>query len=107
MLDKAGRRWQVDFDGKTMLPFMFDEMSYLGYPTGYDDCGDIVRGLSDYATYEISHRCGIMNRLTGRPLTPAIYSDIEMLSKNLFKVQEYDSYDWYLLDTDGNIEEPE
>jgi len=26
-----------------------------------------------------------------------------MLSKNLFEVQEYDSYDWYLLDTKGNV----
>ena len=46
---------------------------------------------------------GIMNRITGEPITPAIYSDINMLSKDLFEVQEYDSYDWYLLDTKGNV----
>ena len=46
-----------------------------------------------------------MNRLTGKPLTPAIYSGIEMLSKDLFKVQEYYSYDWYLIDANGNIVE--
>ena len=103
VLDKAGRRWQVDFNGKTVLPFMFDEMSYISYPIEYNDSGDLTRRLSDYAMYETSHRCGIMNRLTGQPLTPAIYSGIEMLSKDLFKVQEYDSYEWYLLDTNGNI----
>ncbi len=103
VLDKAGRRWQVDFNGKTVQPFMFDEMNYLSYPTGYDDSGDLTWGLSDYATYGLSDRYGVMNRLTGKPLTPAIYSDIEMLSMSLFKVQEYDNYEWYLLDTDGNI----
>lgn len=46
---------------------------------------------------------GIMNRITGEPITSAIYSDINMLSKNLFEVQEYDSYDWYLLDSKGNV----
>ena len=46
---------------------------------------------------------GIMNRFTGEPVTPAIYSGINMLSNDLFEVQEYDSYDWYLLDTDGNV----
>ncbi len=107
VLTRAGRRWQVDFDGKTVLPFMFDKMDYLSYPTGYDDGGDLTWGLSDYATYGLSNRYGIMNRLTGRPLTPAIYSGIEMLSQGLFKVQECDSYDWYLLDMAGNIVETE
>ncbi len=101
VLTKAGRRWQVDFNGKTVQPFMFDGMDYLSYPTRCDDCGDLIWGLSDYATYGLSNRYGIINRLTGRPLTLAIYSDVEMLSKELFKVQEYDSYEWYLLDLDG------
>ncbi len=82
---------------------MFDGMDYLSYPTGYDNCGDLIWGLSDYATYGLSNRYGIINRLTGRPLTPAIYSEIEMLSMSLFKVREYDSYEWHLLDLDGNI----
>ena len=42
------------------------------------------------------------NRITGKPLTPAIYSDINMLSEDIFEVQMHDSYDWYLLGTDGN-----
>ncbi len=107
VLTKAGRRWQVDFNGKTVHPFMFDEMDYLSYPVEYDDSGDLTWGLSDYATYGLSNRYGIINRLTGRPLTLAIYSEIEMLSMSLFKVREYDSYEWHLLDTDGNIVKPE
>jgi hypothetical protein len=52
--------------------------------------------------YEIMDCYGIMNRITGEPVTPAIYSDINMLSKDMFEVQEYDSYDWHLIDTKGN-----
>ena len=53
--------------------------------------------------YEVMDRYGIMNRITGEPITPAIYSEINMLSNDLFEVQEYDRYEWYLLDTNGNV----
>ena len=44
-----------------------------------------------------------MNRITGKPITLALYSDINMLSKDLFEVQDPESYDWYLVDTQGNV----
>ena len=53
--------------------------------------------------YEVMNSYGIMNRITGEPITPAIHSDINMLSKTLLEVQAYASYDWYLLDTQGNV----
>ena len=46
---------------------------------------------------------GIMSRITGKPITLALYSDINMLSKDLFEVQDPESYDWYLVDTKGNV----
>lgn len=49
------------------------------------------------------NRYGIMNRITGKPLTLALYSDINMLSKDLFEVQDPESSDWYLVDTNGNV----
>ena len=82
---------------------MFDGTYYLNYPIGYNECGDIQYAFADYAKYEVMNRYGIMNRITGKPITLALYSDINMLSKDLFEVQEYDSYDWYLLDTKGNV----
>lgn len=103
VLTKGGRQWQVDFEGNTVQPFMFDGTYYLKYPNGYDSCGDLTYEFADFVKYEVMNSYGIMNRITGEPITPAIYSDINMLSKNLFEVQEYDSYDWYLLDTKGNV----
>ena len=103
VLTKGGRQWQVDFEGNIVQPFMFDGTYYLKYPNGYDSCGDLTYEFADFVKYEVMNSYGIMNRITGEPITPAIYSDINMLSKNLFEVQEYDSYDWYLLDTKGNV----
>jgi hypothetical protein len=103
VLNKSGRQWQVDFEGNTVQPFMFDNTYYLNYPIGYNECGEIKYAFADFVKYEVMNSYGIMNRITGEPITPAIYSDINMLSKDLFEVQEYDSYDWYLLDTKGNV----
>ena len=103
VLTKGGKQWQVDFEGNTVQPFMFDNTYYLKYPIGYNECGEIQYAFAEFVKYEVMNSYGIMNRITGEPITPAIYSDINMLSKNLFEVQEYDSYDWYLLDTKGNV----
>lgn len=103
VLTKGGKQWQVDFEGDVVHPFLYDYIYDLSYSVGRDEYGDMEYALSDYVEYEIMNCYGIMNRITGEPITPAIYSDINMLSKNLFEVQEYDSYLWYLLDTKGNV----
>ena len=103
VLNKGGKKWQVDFEGNIVQPFMFDNTYYLKYPIGYNECGEMQYAFAEFVKYEVMNSYGIMNRITGEPITPAIYSDINMLSKDLFEVQEYDSYDWYLIDTKGNV----
>ena len=103
ILTKGGKKWQVDFDGNVVQPFMFDGTYYLNYPIGYNECGDIQYAFADYAKYEVMNRYGIMNRITGKPITLALYSDINMLSKDLFEVQDPESFDWYIVDTNGNL----
>ena len=103
ILAKDGRQWKVDFEGNMVQPFMFDSTYYLNYPIGYNENGDIRYGFSEYIRYGIMDRYGIMNRITGELITPAIYSDINMLSEELFEVREYDSCEWYLLDCNGKI----
>lgn len=103
ILCKGGWQWKVDFEGNTVVPFLFDGTSELKYPNGYDGCGDLTYEFADYVKYEVMNCYGIMNRITGEPITPAIYSDVKMLSKGLFEVQEHDSYEWHLLDTKGRM----
>ncbi len=103
VLAKNGHMWKVDFEDNIVQPFLFDDTSHLYYPTGYNDCDEIVYELSDYVQYEVTNRYGIMNRITGEVITPAIYSGINMLSKRVFRVQESNIYEWHLLDTEGNV----
>lgn len=103
VLTNEGAMWQVDFAGNVVNPFMFEATYYINYPNGYDNCGEIKYEFADYIKYCVGNNYGIMNRVTGEPITKAIYSDINMLSKELFEVQEYDSHNWYLLDTKGNV----
>ena len=103
ILNKDGRKWQVDLSGNIIQPFIYDGTYYLNYPVGYNENGDIQYAFADYLKYEVASRYGIMNRITGQAITPAIYSDINMLSKDLFEVQDPESYDWYLVDTNGNV----
>ena len=44
-----------------------------------------------------------MNRITGKIVIHAIYEDVNMLSKELFEVQCTSSYEWCLVDINGNI----
>lgn len=102
-LTKGGKMWKEDFEGNVTQPFMFRSSSYINYPIGNNDDNEMVYALSDYVMYEVMNCYGIMNSLTGEPITLAIYSDINMLTKDMFEVQEYDSYNWYLIDTKGNV----
>ena len=103
ILNKDGRKWQVDLSGNIIQPFMYDGTYYLNYPVGYNENGDIQYAFADYLKYEVADRYGIMDRITGKAITAAIYSDINMLSQEIFEVQDSESYDWYLIDTAGNI----
>ena len=104
ILTKGGKKWQVDFEGNVIRPFLYDSVDeLLCYPVAYGDDVEYQHRLSDYVKYEVMNCYGIMNRITGEPVTPAIYSNVKMLSKNLFEAQDSESYDWYLVDTSGNV----
>ena len=102
ILTREGCMWKEDFEGNIVQPFMFDATYYLKYPNGYDECGEIAYAFADYIKYEVLNNYGIMNRITGKPLTPAIYSNINMLSKELFEVQGSNCHEWHLIDSQGN-----
>ena len=102
-LTKDGRMWKEDFEGNVTVPFMYEWTTYLSYPVDYNEYGDIVYELSEYVKYAVSGRRGIMNRLTGEPITPAIYEDVEMMSKDIFEVSTVGTYNHYLVDTNGNV----
>lgn len=79
-----------------------DGRQWLSYPIGYDAEGEIQNAFSEYAKYEICGACGILNRITGKPLTLAIYESVCMLSENVFEVRDADTFESYLIDACGN-----
>ena len=102
VLTKDGRRWQEDRDGKTVVDFMFDYTCDLFYPENSFSTNERVEYYSPFLSYGVMGRYGILNRNTGKVITPAIYHEIEQLSYTLFRVQT-ESMDWILLDTNGNV----
>lgn len=102
VLTKDGKMWQVDLEGNVVNPFMFDGSEYMEYPVSYCSNNGIEYALSDYMEYYINNNSGIMNRITGKPITPALYDDVYMISDKLFKVQDAETYDWYIIDVNGN-----
>lgn len=103
VLSKDGRKWQIDFEGNIVNSFMFDATYWLKYPSGYYECGELSYTFSDYAKYEVDSRIGLMNRQNGKPLTPAIYDAINMLSSELFEAQDHNTGSWILLNTSGEV----
>ena len=106
ILSQEGRMWQVDFNGNITQPFLIDDTRYLYYPASCiseEDYVELTKELSDYALYQVVGKYGILNRITGQHITPAIYSHVKMLSKDLFKVCEHDKIEWYLIDTNGVV----
>ena len=102
-LAKDGKKWQVDLDGNIVQPFLYDCSEILQYPVGVDESGKVRYELSDYLKYRVVERYGVMNRIRGKVLIPAIYADVNMLSKGLFEVQHTGNYEWFLVDKNGNI----
>lgn len=97
VLMRDGSMWQEDDAGCVVRSSMYEAsypLYYLVEDSNESGCYEV---LSDYASYQISQRYGIMNRLTGELLTPAIYESVDMLSPTLFEVSSSDGYGYYTL----------
>jgi hypothetical protein len=103
VLAKEGKMWQIDFSGKVTKPFMYEMSEEILFVSGYTEDEYPIYTNSDYAKYEILGLYGILNTITGKPITPAKYSEVNILSKNIFEVLDKESENWFLLDKNGNI----
>lgn len=97
VLARDGRQWMVSKDLKTTLrTSLFDEQSCFS-----DNCDT----YDTYGTYTIAWRCGLMNRVTGRFITPAVYDEIHRINDNLYDcVLPFESgYAHILINAKGEI----
>lgn len=103
ILTKEGKMWQIDFSGKVTKPFMYEMSEEILFVSGYTEDEYPIHTNSDYVKYSILGLYGILNSITGKPITPAKYSEVNILSKNIFEVLDKESENWFLLDKNGNI----
>ena len=86
-LTRSGRKWMVSHDLKSVIyPCLFDYQStFTVYLDEEDEYGN--RKHYEYEPigyYKVNYRTGLLDRRTGLPITPAIYSDIQFVTPNLF-----------------------
>lgn len=105
-LTKNGYKWQADYDGTVLRPFVCDGTYYLSYMSGFDTKGSEVYVMSPCCVYYVSGLCGVMRKDNGKILIPAIYEQINMLSPTLFEARLEDEEEWIFLDMEGNIVKP-
>lgn len=84
LVNRDGTQQLLAFDGKTVIqPFVYDEVYYLTYGNKVDQDGDIANEKSDYLSYRIGDKWGIMDP-SGRPVTPAIYTKVDAVTNDMF-----------------------
>lgn len=80
------RKELFNYDGSVVEPFVIDGTYDLRYRMRYNEDGEDEYQLDpDLVVYRVDDWEGLMNKHTGRVVTPAVYTDLEMISKNLIK----------------------
>lgn len=100
-LCRDGYKWQADYDGTVIQPFVCDGTYNVSYQKGYDTEGGEVYEMSSYCIYTVYGMCGVMRKDNGKIIIPAIYEQINMLSPTLFEAQLKDEDEWVFLDLNG------
>lgn len=72
---KDGSQKQVTYNGTLLLTSVYDDVLDFDYPS------------DKYMLFKVNDKWGVMNKLTTEPIIPALYTDIELLSGDLFKAR--------------------
>ena len=87
VLTKDGCKWMTTTDLKEVLhPYMIDnQYSFTVAASVYTNDGETAyKEYEPIGYYSIDWQYGLLNRQTGKPITPAIYHLIEYVSPNLY-----------------------
>ena len=96
----------VNYDGSIVEPFVIDGTYNLKYITRYNEDSEDEYALDpDIVAYCVDEWEGLMNKHTGRIITPAIYADFQMISKELIKAELGFNYDGeaVVMDRSGSV----
>ena len=95
----------VNYDGSVVEPFVIDGTYSLRYMVKYSEDDEDEYALDpDVVVYRVDDWEGLMNKHTGRVITPAIYTDFEMISKDLIKAElSLDDDNAVVMDRSGRV----
>lgn len=78
----------VNYDGSVVEPFVIDDTYELKYVTRYnEDEPDEYALEPDVVVYRVDDWVGLMNKHTGKVITPATYMGFTMISKDLIRAE--------------------
>lgn len=78
----------VNYDGSIVEPFVIDGTYDLKYVARYNEDGESEYALDpDLVVYLVEDWEGLMNKHTGRVITPAIYTNFQMISRELISAE--------------------
>ena len=86
-LTRDGRKWMVSHDLKTIVyPYLFDgQNTFTVYLNEEDEYGNNKHyEYQPIGYYSIQYCLGLLDRRTGKPITPAIYKSIQYVTPDLF-----------------------
>ncbi len=96
----------VNCDGSVVEPFVIDGTYNLKYMVRYNEDSENEYALDpDLVVYCVDGWKGLMNKHTGRVITPANYTNFEMISKDLIKAELSYNYndEAVVMDRSGRI----
>lgn len=102
---KNHRKQKLAFDGTVLEPFVIDSTYDIKYIVKYHEGeADEYEFIPEVNVYRVNGFEGLMDKRTGKPLTPAIYGNFEAISRSLLKA-EYSSWEveGVVMDLQGRI----
>lgn len=94
----------VNYDGSVVEPFVIDDTYNLKYMVRYNEDSEDEYALdSDLVVYRVDGWEGLMNKHTGRVITPATNTNFEMISKELIKAELGYNYNDEAVVIDRNV----
>lgn len=96
---------KLDFQGNVIEPFIIDDTRELRYMVKYhEEEADEYELVPEVVVYKVESFEGLMDKRTGRVLTPAIYRDFKMISRDLIKASYANwQYESVVMDLRGRI----
>ena len=94
----------MDFDGTVIEPFLVDDTRCLDYLVKVEFADPSEYKLdTEIMVYSVAGREGLLDARTGKAITPALYFDIEMISKDLIKAELGYDTESVIMDRKGRI----